>query len=147
MHPFFVHLHMKNTTIQQYSELLLKEKDVERINKLNIEISNELESGEVQDLSLFFLQKDLLKLQCKYAIAYFSHDPQKMEMLNKKIVSISDELKLKVKDKKKVDQYENFISWLFQVEKYAGHSIDKTNTIYYLVLATKQMIKHYENQK
>lgn len=138
---------MKTTTIQEYSELLLQNKDIETINRLNSEISKELESGEVKDLSIFFLQKDLLKLKCRYAIHYFSHEPEKMELLIKKITAISNELTEKTKNIKQIDPYESFVSWLFQVEKFAGYSIDKNNTLYYLVLATKQMIKHYENQK
>lgn len=140
-------MNLKEITINQYIGLLAAGNDVEQLTAIDSAISAAMNSGEnIQDLNLFFLQKDLLKLQCRAAIAFLSRDSKSLDMFNKKISALMEELAKKTKDKKPVDPYENFIGWLLQVEKYAGHAIDKENSLAYLILATKQMIKYYESQ-
>ena len=144
-------IELQNISIADYCKLLRSGNDKEIVKLIEAEFISLLGNltGSV-DLSLFLLQKDLLIFQCKYAIAMFAFENEKLPTLDKKIKDIQEQLNKKLKkseNTKKPNPYKNLLSWILAVEKYLGFAIDKNNDLLYFIEATQQMMSHYEAQK
>lgn len=98
------------------------------------------------DLQLFQIEKDLLLFQCKYLLAMFDFDNKKMAMYAEKIEMLRIARKKKQKKAVKVSPYESFLQWLFTLKKYYGSEVDRSNTLFELVVATESMMKWYGSQ-
>ena len=139
---------LEQITIKKYCDLLRAGVVTEEVKEISNELNKSLESfGSGIDLALFLLQKDLLIMQCKMAIAILERDDKKTELYKVRIEKLTKEIKGKEKKVKPVHPYNSFLSWLQAVEKYFGFSIDKNNDLVYFSEATKQMLNNYENQK
>ena len=148
--PFFnifatMEVKLEDISIDKYAKLLRTGSNAALIAAIDTELSKALNGSNTgMDLALFMLQKDLLIFQCKAAQAYFNRDNEKFEQFNKKITELSEQIKKKTFKKEKANPYESFLSWLQAVEKYIGFAIDKNNDLLYFVIATKQMLNHYD---
>ena len=129
------------------------------------------------DIALFMLQKDLLifqtkfnnlitdrkllvgemiisKCMCEIHKLEYIHDETKLneidskiELWNKKITELQEQIAKKTVKKEKGNPYQSFLAWILAVEKFLSFAIDKNNDLLYFVEATKQMINYYEQQK
>jgi hypothetical protein len=144
-------IELQNVSIAEYMKLLRSGANKELTALIDAELSKSLGGlGNGFDLNLFMLQKDLLIFQCKYAVAMFAFENEKLPTLDQKIKELQDQLNKKLKKSestKKPNPYKNFLSWILSVEKYLGFAIDKNNDLLYFTEATKQMLNHYEAQK
>ena len=121
-------------------KILLKEIDAE-LTKL---LSN---LGNGQDIYLFQLQKDLLLLECKLALAILSMDKKKEEKLTKRVAELRKEVADKTKKVEIISPYKSFLNWILSLEKYFNKDFDWNRDLLYLVQATTQMLTNYESQK
>jgi hypothetical protein len=138
-------------TIQQYLEMLRSGKETNLLKQISELLSSKI-SGVTGgfDLALFQLQKDLLLIQCKWFIAYLEFDEINKAKYSKRIEELKKQIDKKTvsqKDKGESNAYKSFLEWLLVLKKYYGSDIDRSNDLLYLVSATEQMMKFYENQK
>jgi hypothetical protein len=138
---------LKNTKISEYIDLLKAGTDTEKIKDIDGLLSSMI-SGVAGgfDLALFQMQKDLLLYQCKYLLAMFDFDSEKMELYAKRMDDLQASLKKKQQKADKSDPYESFLQWLLTLKKYYGSDIDTSNDLLYLVSATKSMMNWYSVQ-
>jgi len=139
---------LQNISIAGYSKMLRSGADKEQISLIDAELSKSWGGlGDVLDLNLFMLQKDLLIFQCKFAFAVIDFDDAKIELYQKKIEELRKQVESKSKKVEKTNLYKSFLAWILAVEKYLGFAIDKNNDLLYFAEATKQMLNHYEAQE
>lgn len=143
-------IQLQNIKISDYIKMLKLGEEKELLILINDELLKQTSNfkSENFDISLFLLQKDLLILQCRYAIAVFDFDETKQKMYLKKIDELREQIesKTKSKEKKEVNPYNSFLEWILSVEKYLGFSIDKENDLLYFVTATTQMLNYFNSQ-
>lgn len=138
------------TTIREYLELLKTGYDQSKLKEISDLLSSKVQNFTGGfDLALFQLQKDYLLILSKSLIAMLEFDEEKrLRYLNR-----ADELKKEIdrktaqKGKDETDPYKSFLEWLLVLKKYYGSDIDQSNDLLYLVSATEQMMKSFENQK
>jgi hypothetical protein len=141
-------LTLKDVTIAEYCDMLKVGVDVVTLKEINDMLTKALgDVGVGFDLDVFMMQKDLLLLQCKQAIAILDFDGERVAFLDERIKSIKKELAGKEKKTEKKDPYKSFLSWILAVEKYLGFSIDRSNDLLYFTEATIQMLNHFESKK
>jgi hypothetical protein len=141
-------IRLENITIKEYIDLLRSGNESERLKIISEELNKSLENfGSGMDLAMFMLQKDLMVLQCKLAIAILERDNVKIDLYNSRVEKLAEEIKKKLKPIVKINPYKTFLAWLQSVEKFLGFAIDKTNDLVYFSEATKQMLSSYERQK
>jgi hypothetical protein len=141
-------LTLKDVTIAEYCDMLKAGVDVVTLKGINDMLTKALgDVGVGFDLDVFMMQKDLLLLQCKQAIAILDFDGERVAFLDERIKSIKRELAGKEKKTENKDPYKSFLSWILAVEKYLGFSIDRNNDLLYFTEATIQMLNHFEAQK
>jgi hypothetical protein len=141
-------LTLKDVTIAEYCDMLKAGVDVVTLKEINDQLTKSLgDLGVGFDLDVFMMQKDLLLLQCKQAIAILDFDGERVAFLDERIKSIKKELAGKEKKTENKDPYKSFLSWVLAVEKYLGFSIDRSNDLLYFTEATIQMLNHFEAQK
>jgi hypothetical protein len=141
-------LTLKDVTIAEYCDMLKAGVDVVTLKEINDLLTKALgDLGVGFDLDVFMMQKDLLLLQCKQAIAILDFDGEKVAFLDERIKSIKRELAGKEKKTEGKDPYKSFLSWILAVEKYLGFSIDRSNDLLYFTEATIQMLNSFEAQK
>jgi hypothetical protein len=141
-------LTLKDVTIAEYCDMLKAGVDVVTLKGINDLLTKALgDVGVGFDLDVFMMQKDLLLLQCKQAIAILDFDGERVAFLDERIKSIKKELAAKEKKTENKDPYKSFLSWILAVEKYLGFSIDRKNDLLYFTEATIQMLNHFESQK
>lgn len=143
-------INLQDYTIHQYASMLKNnvESNKELISEIDSELSKQLSNfGTGENIALFLLQKDLLVLQCKMALAFLDMDEEVQKKLSKRIEALRKEVeRLSQKDNKKTP-YKSFLTWILSVEKHLQFSINRENDLEYLVEATVQMLTFYENQK
>jgi hypothetical protein len=139
---------LKNTKISEYIELLEDGSDIQKIKEIDDLLASKISgvSGGF-DLALFQMNKDLLLFQCKYLIAMFEFDNEKMELYAKRMEDLRLTLKKKEKEAIKSDPYTSFLQWLFTLKKYYGSEIDREKNLIELVVATEQMMRYYKAQE
>ena len=138
------------TTIREYLELLKSGSDPNKLKEISDLLSSKVQNFTGGfDLALFQLQKDYLLILAKSLIAMLEFDEEKrLSYLNR-----ADELKKEIdrktaqKGKEETNPYKSFLEWLLVLKKYYGSDIDQSNDLLYLVSATEQMMKSFENQK
>jgi hypothetical protein len=141
-------LTLKDITIAEYCDMLKAGVDVVTLKGINDLLTKALgDVGVGFDLDVFMMQKDLLLLQCKQAIAILDFDGERVAFLDERIRSIKRELAAKEKKTENKDPYKSFLSWILAVEKYLGFSIDRKNDLLYFTEATIQMLNSFEAQK
>jgi hypothetical protein len=141
-------LTLKDVTIAEYCDMLKAGVDAVTLKEINDLLTKALGDLSVGfDLDVFMMQKDLLLLQCKQAIAILDFDGEKVAFLDERIKSIKRELAGKEKKTENKDPYKSFLSWILAVEKYLGFSIDRRNDLLYFTEATIQMLNSFEAQK
>jgi hypothetical protein len=141
-------LTLKDITIAEYCDMLKAGIDVVTLKEINDQLTKALgDLGVGFDLDVFMMQKDLLLLQCKQAIAILDFDGERVAFLDERIKSIKRELAGKEKKTENKDPYKSFLSWILAVEKYLGFSIDRNNDLLYFTEATTQMLNSFEAQK
>jgi hypothetical protein len=141
-------LTLKDVSIAEYCDMLKAGIDVVTLKEINDQLTKALgDLGVGFDLDVFMMQKDLLLLQCKQAIAILDFDGERVAFLDERIKSIKKELAGKEKKTEDKDPYKSFLSWVLAVEKYLGFSIDRKNDLLYFTEATIQMLNHFEAQK
>lgn len=141
-------IQLEDISINDYAKMLRAGVDFEKIQAIEAELNRVLGGiGSGFDISLFMLQKDLLIFQCKAARAWLDHDNEKLEIWNKKITELQEQIGKKTVKKERGNPYQSFLSWILSVEKFLSFAIDKNNDLLYFAEATKQMINYYENQK
>jgi len=139
---------LQNISIAGYSKMLRSGADKEQISLIDAELSKSWGGlGDVLDLNLFMLQKDLLIFQCKFEFAVLDSDDAKIELYQKKIKELRVEVERKLKKVENPNLYKSFLAWILAVEKYLCFAIDKNNDLLYFAEATKQMLNHYEAQE
>ena len=139
---------LQNISIAGYSKMLRSGADKEQIALIDSELSKSLGGlGDGLDLNLFMLQKDLLIFQCKFEFAVLDSDDAKIELYQKKIKELREEVERKLKKVENPNLYKSFLAWILAVEKYLCFAIDKNNDLLYFAEATKQMLNHYEAQE
>lgn len=141
-------IELENIKISQYINLLRDSSKSKEIAVIEIELTKSMGNlGSTFDVGLFMLNKDLLIFQCKLAISIFEFDEQKQIQLTNKIEELKAEINKRTKKTEISTPYKNFLNWILAVEKYIGFSIDRQNDLLYLVEATNQMLKYYDDQK
>jgi hypothetical protein len=138
------------TTIREYLELLKSGSDQNKLKEISDLLSLNVQNFTGGfDLALFQLQKDYILILAKSLIAMLEFDEEKrLSYLNR-----AEELKKEIdrktaqKGKEEMNPYKSFLEWLLVLKKYYGSDIDQSNDLLYLVSATEQMMKFYENQK
>jgi hypothetical protein len=139
-----------NTTIREYLEMLKSGKDISTINEINELLNSKIQNftGSI-DLALFQLQKDYLLILAKSLIAMLEFDEEKRLAYLKRAEELKEQIDKKTaqKGKDETDPYKSFLEWILVLKKYYGSDIDLGNDLLYLVSATEQMMKFYENQK
>jgi hypothetical protein len=141
-------LTLKDVSIAEYCDMLKAGVDVVTLKEINDQLTKALgDLGVGFDLDVFMMQKDLLLLQCRQAIAILDFDGEQVAFLDERIKSIKKELAGKEKKIEDKDPYKSFLSWILAVEKYLGFSIDRSNDLLYFTEATIQMLNHFEAQK
>jgi hypothetical protein len=141
-------LTLKDISIAEYCDMLKVGTDVVTLKEINDLLTKALgDLGIGFDLDVFMMQKDLLLLQCRQAIAILDFDGERVAFLDERIKSIKRELAGKEKKTENKDPYKSFLSWILAVEKYLGFSIDRNNDLLYFTEATTQMLNSFEAQK
>ena len=138
-------------TIADYLQLLKTGSDVQLVNKISDELNAAIASVTGgMDMQLFQLQKDLILFRIKYLQAVLDFDEAKQIKCLQKISELTKQLNKKKADEPEQsikDPYKSFLDWLLCLKKYYGSDIDKNEDLLYLVSATEQMIKAYDQQK
>ena len=143
-------INLQDYTIHQYASMLKNnvESSKELISQIDAELSKQLSNfGAGENIALFLLQKDLLVLQCKMALAFLDMDEEVQKKLSKRIEALRKEVERLSKKENKKTPYKSFLTWILSVEKHLQFSINRDNDLEYLVEATTQMLNFYENQK
>ena len=143
-------INLQDYTIHQYASMLKNnvESSKELISQIDAELSKQLSNfGTGENIALFLLQKDLLVLQCKIALAFLDMDDELQKKLSKRIEALKKEVERLSKKENKKTPYKSFLTWILSVEKHLQFSINRENDLEYLVEATTQMLNFYENQK
>ena len=143
-------INLQDYTIHQYASMLKNnvESNKELISQIDAELSKQLSNfGAGENIALFLLQKDLLVLQCKMALAFLDMDDELQKKLSKRIEALRKEVERLSKKENKKMPYKSFLTWILSVEKHLQFSINRENDLEYLVEATTQMLNFYENQK
>ena len=143
-------INLQDYTIHQYASMLKNniESSKELISQIDAELSKQLSSfGAGENIALFLLQKDLLVLQCKIALAFLDMDDELQKKLSKRIEALRKEVERLSQKENKKTPYKSFLTWILSVEKHLQFSINRDNDLEYLVEATIQMLNFYENQK
>lgn len=143
-------INLQDYTIHQYASMLKNnvESNKELISEIDAELSKQLSNfGTGENIALFLLQKDLLVLQCKMALAFLDMDEEIQKKLSKRIESLRKEVERLSQKENKKTPYKSFLTWILSVEKHLQFSINRENDLEYLVEATTQMLTFYENQK
>jgi hypothetical protein len=138
---------LKNTKISEYIQLLKDGTDTKKIKEIDSLLSSRISgvSGGF-DLALFQMNKDLLLFQCKYLLAMFDFDSEKMALYAKRMEDLRLILKKKEKKAEKVDPYQSFLQWILTLKKYYASDIDTNNDLLYLISATESMMRYYKSQ-
>ena len=138
------------TTIKDYLDLLKSGKDQSKLKEISDLLNSKVQNftGGI-DLHLFQLQKDYLLILTKSLIAMLEFDEEKrLKYLNRaEEIKIQIDKKTSQKGKEETNPYKSFLEWLLVLKKYYGSDIDQSNDLLYLVSATEQMMKFYEDQK
>ena len=143
-------INLQDYTIHQYASMLKNnvESSKELISQIDAELSKQLSNfGAGENIALFLLQKDLLVLQCKMALAFLDMDDEIQKKLSKRIEALRKEVERLSQKENKKTPYKSFLTWILSVEKHLQFSINRDNDLEYLVEATTQMLNFYENQK
>lgn len=143
-------INLQDYTIHQYASMLKNnvESNRELISEIDAELSKQLSNfGTGENIALFLLQKDLLVLQCKMALAFLDMDEEVQKKLSKRIETLRKEVERLSQKENKKTPYKSFLTWILSVEKHLQFSINRENDLEYLVEATTQMLTFYENQK
>ena len=143
-------INLQDYTIHQYASMLKNnvESNRELISEIDAELSKQLSNfGTGENIALFLLQKDLLVLQCKMALAFLDMDEEIQKKLSKRIETLRKEVERLSQKENKKTPYKSFLTWILSVEKHLQFSINRENDLEYLVEATTQMLTFYENQK
>lgn len=143
-------INLQDYTIHQYASMLKNnvESNRELISEIDAELSKQLSNfGTGENIALFLLQKDLLVLQCKIALAFLDMDEEVQKKLSKRIETLRKEVERLSQKENKKTPYKSFLTWILSVEKHLQFSINRENDLEYLVEATTQMLTFYENQK
>ncbi len=143
-------INLQDYTIHQYASMLKNnvESNKELISQIDAELSKQLSNfGTGENIALFLLQKDLLVLQCKMALAFLDIDDELQKKLSKRIEALRKEVERLSQKENKKTPYKSFLTWILSVEKHLQFSINRDNDLEYLVEATIQMLNFYENQK
>lgn len=143
-------INLQDFTIHQYASMLKNnvESNRELISEIDAELSKQLSNfGTGENIALFLLQKDLLVLQCKMALAFLDMDEEVQKKLSKRIEILRKEVERLSQKENKKTPYKSFLTWILSVEKHLQFSINRENDLEYLVEATTQMLTFYENQK
>lgn len=143
-------INLQDYTIHQYASMLKNnvESNKELISEIDAELSKQLSNfGTGENIALFLLQKDLLVLQCKMALAFLDMDEEVQKKLSKRIETLRKEVERLSQKENKKTPYKSFLTWILSVEKHLQFSINRENDLEYLVEATTQMLTFYENQK
>lgn len=143
-------INLQDYTIHQYASMLKNnvESNKELISQIDAELSKQLSNfGAGENIALFLLQKDLLVLQYKMALAFLDLDDELQKKLSKRIEVLKKEVERLSKKENKKTPYKSFLTWILSVEKHLQFSINRENDLEYLVEATTQMLNFYENQK
>lgn len=143
-------INLQDYTIHQYASMLKNnvESNKELISEIDAELSKQLSNfGTGENIALFLLQKDLLVLQCKMALAFLDMDEEVQKKLSKRIETLRKEVERLSQKENKKTPYKSFLTWILSVEKHLQFSINRENDLEYLVEATAQMLTFYENQK
>lgn len=143
-------INLQDYTIHQYASMLKNnvESNKELISEIDAELSKQLSNfGTGENIALFLLQKDLLVLQCKMALAFLDMDEEVQKKLSKRIETLRKEVERLSQKENKKTPYKSFLTWILSVEKHLQFSINRENDLEYLVEATVQMLTFYENQK
>ena len=143
-------INLQDYTIHQYASMLKNnvESNKELISQIDAELSKQLSNfGTGENIALFLLQKDLLVLQCKMALAFLDMDEEIQKKLSKRIETLRKEVERLSQKENKRTHYKSFLTWILSVEKHLQFSINRENDLEYLVEATTQMLTFYENQK
>ena len=143
-------INLQDYTIHQYASMLKNnvESNKELISQIDAELSKQLSNfGAGENIALFLLQKDLLVLQCKMALAFLDMDDELQKKLSKRIEALREEVERLYQKENKKTPYKSFLTWILSVEKHLQFSINRDNDLEYLVEATTQMLNFYENQK
>lgn len=143
-------INLQDFTIHQYASMLKNnvESNKELISQVDAELSKQLSNfGTGENIALFLLQKDLLVLQCKMALAFLDMDEEVQKKLSKRIEALRKEVERLSQKENKKTPYKSFLTWILSVEKHLQFSINRENDLEYLVEATTQMLTFYENQK
>lgn len=143
-------INLQDYTIHQYASMLKNnvESNKELISQIDAELSKQLSNfGTGENIAIFLLQKDLLVLQCKMALAFLDMDDEFQKKLSKRIEALRKEVERLSQKENKKTPYKSFLTWILSVEKHLQFSINRDNDLEYLVEATIQMLTFYENQK
>ena len=143
-------INLQDYTIHQYASMLKNnvESNKELISQIDAELSKQLSNfGTGENIALFLLQKDLLVLQCKMALAFLNMDDELQKKLSKRIEALRKEVERLSKKENKKTPYKSFLTWILSVEKHLQFSINRDNDLEYLVEATIQLLNFYEYQK
>jgi len=143
-------INLQDYTIHQYASMLKNnvESNKELIAQIDAELSKQLSNfGTGENIAQFLLQKDLLVLQCKMALAFLDMDEEVQKKLSKRIEALRKEVERLSQKENKKTPYKSFLTWILSVEKHLQFSINRDNDLEYLVEATTQMLNFYENQK
>ena len=143
-------INLQDYTIHQYASMLKNnvESDKELISQIDGDLSRRLSNfGTSENIALFLLQKDLLVLQCKMALAFLDMDDELQKKLPRRIEALRKEVERLSKKENKKTPYKSFLTWILSVEKHLQFSINRDNDLEYLVEATTQMLNFYDNQK
>jgi len=134
------------TTIQQYLEMLKAGKETEKLKEISDLLSSKVQNFTGGfDLHLFQLQKDYLLILAKSLIAMLEFDEEKRLKYLSRAEQLLTEIKKKTEKKNngKVNEYDSFLGWLFLLKKYFGSEMDRSSSLWEMVIATEQMMKSY----
>ena len=145
------------TTIREYLELLKSGSDQNKLKEISDLLSSKVQNFTGGfDLALFQLVKDQIIIKGKWLKNYLLFSQNKLPEYQENMIryferdkELQEEIdrKTKQKDKEETDPYKSFLEWLLVLKKYYGSDIDQSNDLLYLVSATEQMMKSFENQK
>ena len=122
--PFFyifaAMINLQDYTIHQYASMLKNnvESNKELISQIDAELSKQLSNfGTGENIALFLLQKDLLVLQCKMALAFLDMDDELQKKLSKRIEALRKEVERLSKKENKKTPYKSFFNVDFVCRK------------------------------